>query len=503
MAYLFEKIINYFKKGGVKLGMVEELKSIADHPRIAVSQGELSRIQDNIMHYKSEYPDISYYDSDNRSQKRSYHSLNIPKVLSRKLSKLVFNEGVDIQVQDDENADKFINDVFKDTKFRKNFGEELEGGYAVGGLVLRPYYDSGAKRIKISYSKPDSFYPLNSTSNDINEMAFTTLTTESEGKKQVFYTLLEFHTWVNGIYTLEYELYRSEKDDWLGYKVGLGSLDKYKDLQPRITMAGFTRPLFVYIKLAGKNNKDLYSPLSLGIIDNSKRQIQDINDKYDQFMWEVRQSERKIIASEHFFKTGFDQKGQPRTQFDSKTTAYRMIKSDEPTINEFVPQLRSTEFIDTINFILRIIENNTGFSTGTISFDGQSVKTATEIISENSETFSTRSDNVLIVEEAIKELIVSIFELADFYDLYKMPKDINVNVDFDDGVFASEDAKLEYYGKATTMQMMPRYRSIMKSFGVSEKEAMKWVSEIMNEQKGLDPALWQKDAEEDMLGKEE
>lgn len=500
---MFEKIVNLFKKGGVKLGMIDELKSISDHPRIAVSQSELKRIKDNITHYKSEYPEIEYMDSDNRPQKRPFHSLNIPKVLARKLSKLVFNEGVKISVQDNEPADEFINKVFDYTKFRKNFGEELEGGYAVGGLVLRPYYDEGSKTIKISYSKPDSFFPLNSTSNDVNEMAFSTLTTTTENKKQVLYTLLEFHTWKNGLYAIEYELFRSEKADHLGIKVSLGSLEKYQELKPITQFSGFTRPLFVYIKLAGKNNKDLYSPLSLGLVDNSKQQIQDINEKYDQFMWEVKQSERKIIASEHFFKTGYDQNGKPKTHFDSKTTAYRMIKSDEPSINEFVPQLRTTEFIDTINFILRVIENNTGFSSGTISFDGQSVKTATEIISENSETFSTRNDNVLIIEEAVKELIISIFELADFHDLYSKPKEIKIGVDFDDGVFSSQDAKLDYYGRAVTLQLMPKYKGIMNSFGVSEKEAFKWVQAIINEQKGIDPALWQQQAEENLIGKEE
>ncbi|WP_227644898.1 hypothetical protein [Enterococcus faecium] len=110
-------------------------------------------------------------------------------------------------------------------------------------------------------------------------------------------------------------------------------------------------------------------------------------------------------------------------RFDSKTSVFQRLKSDEPFIDEFAPSLRSTEFIASINFILRIIELQTGFSSGTFSFDGQSVKTATEIISENSETFSTRSDNVLIVEEALKELITTIFELAEAYKLFNSVKD--------------------------------------------------------------------------------
>ena len=497
---MLEKIKNWFKKGGVKLGMVEELKDITEHPKIAISKDEVNRIRDNIKHYQSSYDNVQYTNSEGKSREREFHSLQVPKILARKLSKLVFNEGVEIAINDDKDAHKFIQETFEHTKFRKNFGEELEAGYAIGGLVLRPYYDPGLNQIKISYARAGSFFPLSSSSNDISEMAFTTVTTATENEKKVLYTLLELHYWENGNYIIENELYRSENRDKLGYKVGLKSLDKYKGLQPKSVLKNFTRPLFVHIKLAGKNNKNLHSPLSLGIIDNSKRQIKDINEKYDQFMWEVKQAERKIIASDHFFKTRFDHNGRPRQQFDSDTTAYRMVKSDEPNINEFVPSLRTGEFTQTINFILQIIELQTGFSAGTFSFDGKSVKTATEIISENSETYSTRSDNVLIVEEALKELVVSIFELAHANKLFTKPSKLDILIDFDDGVFQSQDDKLTFYGRSATLELMPKAIAMQRIYGISEKESEKWVKAIAVEQGLSDPAEFENEHDANMFG---
>lgn len=499
---MFEWLKNIFLKGGAKIGMVTELNNITDHPKIAITEEDYKRIKENLMHYKSEYPKVNFTNSNSEEKERDFHSLNVSKVLARKMSKLVFNEGVDVLINDDKDANNFIQTVFDHSKFRKNFGEELEAGYAVGGLVLRPYYDSNSERIKISYSKPDAFFPLTSTSNDISEMGFSTTTIETENRKTVYYRLLEFHEWRKGTYIIENELWRSEAKDKLGIKVGLGTIEKYKNLRPRTEMKGFSRPLFVYIKLAGKNNKNVYSPLSLGIIDNSKQQIKDINEKYDQFMWEIKQSERKIIASDHFFKTRFDH-GVPVKQFDNQTTSFRMIRSDEPNITEFSPNLRSGEFINSINFILRIIEMQTGFSAGTISFDGQTVKTATEIISENSETFSTRNDNVQIVEEALKELVTSIFELADFYDAYDSPDELNISVDFDDGVFQSQDEKLDYYGKNTSMRFMPRYKAIMDLHKVSEETAIGWVKAISREEMGMSPIEQQAQQEEEQFGPRE
>lgn len=499
---MFEKLKNLLRIGGAKVGVVQMLNDITDHPKISTNANELTRIRENKRIYRNTFGDVTYTNSDGHEMKRPFHSLNVSKVVSRKLSKLVFNDGCDISV-DDKNADKFLQEVFSDNKFRKNFGEELEAGYAIGGLALRPYVDTNSNKIRISYCRADTFYPLQSNTNDISEAAIATVTQQTEGQKTIYYTLLEFHEWENGTYFIRNELYRSEEQSQVGVKVKLSTLDKYASLQDKVAMKGFSRPLFVYIKLAGKNNIDLNSPLSLGVIDNAKRQLIDINEKYDEFMWEIEEAKRKIIASDHFFKVGYDKDGNPTKRFNKRTAVYQKMKSDDPIIDEFSPSLRSTEFIESINFILRIIELQTGFSSGTFSFDGQSVKTATEIISENSETFSTRSDNVLIVEEALKELITTIFELAKAYKLYSGKTDVGVNIDFDDGVFQSQDAKADYYSKLVTAGLSSKLLAIQKLTGATEKEAMKIIYEIRAENLELDYSTQEENSVRSMLGDDE
>ena len=499
---MFDKLKALFRIGGAKIGMVETLNSITDHPKIAMSDSELSRIRNNKEIYRNVYGDIEYINSDGYRQTRPFHSLNVSKVVSSKLSKLVFHDGCNISL-DDEKADEFLQSVFADNKFRKNFGEELEAGYAIGGLALRPYVDTNSGKIKISFCRADTFFPLQSNTNDISEAAIATVTQQAEGQKTIYYTLLEFHEWVDGKYRIRNELYRSEEQKQVGVRVPLNSLEKYKNLQEETILDGFSRPLFVYIKLAGKNNINLDSPLSLGVIDNAKRQFADINEKYDEFMWEIEEARRKILASDHFFRVKYDSNGKPVKRFDSKTSVFQRLKSDEPFIDEFAPSLRSTEFIASINFILRIIELQTGFSSGTFSFDGQSVKTATEIISENSETFSTRSDNVLIVEEALKELITTIFELAEAYKLFNPVKELGINIDFDDGVFQSQDAKADYYSKLVTAGLTSKLTAIQKLTGVTEKEAKRIVYEIRAETLDMDYSEHEQNIIEGQLGSEE
>lgn len=499
---MFDRLKNMFRKGGAALGIVGNLNTVLDHPKIAMTNDEYLRIRNNIRFYQTRFDNVGFVDSNGDNQTRPYRAINISKVVSRRLAKLVFNEGCSISVDNDE-AKKFLDELFGKTKFRKNFGEELEAGYAIGGLVLRPYYDKGSDTIKISYCQANSFFPLHSNTNDISEAAIVTVTQETEGKTIVYYTLIEFHEWIDGVYTITNELYRSTVSTIVGVKVPLDSVEKFQGIEPVTKFNYVTRPLFVYIKLAGKNNCNLGSPLGAGVIDNARQQLEDINDKYDQFMWEIEKSRTKIMASDHFFRTIYSKdNGEPVRQFASDTDIFQKLKTDEPFINTFAPTLNSAEYIASINFILRIVELNTGFSSGTFSFDGQSVKTATEIISENSETYSTRSDNVLIVEEAIKELVQTIFELAKAYGLYNGEPG-NVSVDFDDGIFESKQSQLDYNSKAVTGQLMPHVEAIKRQFGLTEVEAAKWFAKIQNETLGMNLAEFEQQAVTEEIGEEE
>ena len=50
------------------------------------------------------------------------------------------------------------------------------------------------------------------------------------------------------------------------------------------------------------NNKDINSPLGLSIFDNAKTTIDFINRTYDEFMWEVKMGQRRVIIPEQMTK---------------------------------------------------------------------------------------------------------------------------------------------------------------------------------------------------------
>ena len=143
----------------------------------------------------------------------------------------------------------------------------------------------------------------------------------------------------------------------------------------------------------------------------------------------------------------------------------------------------SESYIAAINKGLSLFEMQIGVSAGMFSFDGKSMKTATEVVSENSDTYQMRNSLVSLVEYSIKELVVSICELAKAYGLYNgaIPELQSITVNLDDGVFTDRNDLLEYWTKAAAAGFCTKEYGIQKALGLSEEEARKMVEAINGE----------------------
>ena len=156
---------------------------------------------------------------------------------------------------------------------------------------------------------------------------------------------------------------------------------------------------------------------------------------------------------------------------------------DGGQLTDLTTPIRAEDYIKTINEGLSLFEMLLGVSAGMFTFDGQSLKTATEVVSENSDTYQMRNSIVSLVEQSIKELIISICEIGKLYDLYQgeVPEMANITVNLDDGVFTDKNNELEYYTKALASGLVSREYAIQKALGVSEDEAKKMIVAIQNE----------------------
>ena len=479
---IVQTIKNFFTRSKYVM-TTQNLANITDHPKIAVSPAEFGRIRENLKYFAGRYPQVEYKDSNGNKNKRDFNHLPVGRTAAKKIASLVFNEQAEIKLND-KNADKFIQAQLQNDRFLKNFERYLESCLALGGLAMRPYIDND--KVRVSFVQAPVFLPLQSNTQDVSSAAIVTKTTKSEGQKTKYYTLIEFHEWKNSEeYTITNELYKSDNPDTVGARVPLSTL--YEDLEETVNVNGLSRPLFTYLKTPGMNNKDINSPLGLSIFDNAKTTIDFLNETYDQFMWEVKMGQRRVAVPTQMIKPEYNQQGEKvivKRQFEAGQNVYEQFDNGDMDkgigITDLTTPIRSDDYIKAINEGLALFEMQIGVSAGMFSFDGKSMKTATEIVSENSDTYQMRNSIVSLVEQALKELIISMIELAIAYGLYKgsVPTMDKISINLDDGVFTDRNAELDYWIKVVTAGFGTHAMAIEKVLNVTPEQAMKIESEV-------------------------
>lgn len=492
---LIQKVKDFFKQGRYNM-TTSNLDSILDHPKIAVTQEEFRRIQHNLSYYQSKFDDVEYTNTDGDRKHRKLNHLPIARTASKKIASLVYNEQAEITA-DDDTLNDFLNDMLGNDRFNKNFERYLESCLALGGLAMRPYVDGD--KIRVAFIQAPVFLPLQSNTQDVSSAAILTKTIKSEGKNNVYYTLVEFHEWVTkdgseygstkdkSLYRVTNELYKSNSDSSLGQRVNLSEL--YPDLEPVTVLKDLSRPLFTYLKTPGMNNKDINSPLGLSIFDNAKTTIDFINRTYDEFMWEVKMGQRRVIVPEQMTQLKVqDEQGDItfKRRFDVEQNVYMQIAAgnmDSGNITDLTTPIRSSDYISAIAEGLKLFEMQIGVSNGMFTFDGQGVKTATEIVSENSDTYQMRNSIVALVEQSIRELCVSMCELGKAVGLYKgtIPELDDISVNLDDGVFTDRHAELDYWMKMVAAGLAPKTMAIAKTLNVTEEQAEEIYQSINDE----------------------
>lgn len=505
----WERIKRFFRKEADYL-IEKELTTIFDHDKVGFDRTEYNRIKDSFEMYAGEYGKVKYKNSNGKLVERDYFHLNMMKEVTRTLADVMVNEDAEITViSDTSEVDLFIQEVFKDTKFIRNLKRYIEPMLATGGLSVKPYFDVDEQKIDFSWSLADTFIPLRYNTNGISECVIPSVTTMTEGDKKVNFTLLEFHEWQeDGTYTITNELYKSDNKAKVGKRVRLDEL--YEDLEEVTTYYNFTRPNFSYLLPSGFNNINPESPLGLGVCDNAKTTLKQINDTYDEYHWEIKQGKRRFVVSDHLTKVKFDDNGRPIQYFDDATDVFVPLRGemDDVTYRDLTVSIRANEYITSINKFFATLEMQTGLSSGTFTFDGETVKTATEVVSRDSTTYRTRNSHLTNVEQFIRDLIISTIELAretfrlDGQPLFSgvTPTEEQISVSFDDGVFESRDSELNFWGKAKTLGLASTQLAMVKAFKMTDEQAKEEFNRIKLEQTLMDPYEQQKQAESTLLG---
>lgn len=481
---MFGNIVAKVRGWLYKMGLIKGIKKISDKKEIPINEESYKQIDIWKAIYSGHYDDwhnVKYHTVEGQKS-RKMASLNMAKVISQEMAALIFNEKCSINISDKTLSDD-IKNALDENNFIKEFQRYLEYTFALGGMVIKVYWDNG---IKLSYVTADCFIPIAWDNKHITEGVF--VNELSKGDKK--YTLLEWHLVEGEEYVIKNELYESKNQGDLGVKVSLSTL--YPNLEEEVRIKDLSKPMFVYFKPNTANNLDLSSPLGISLYANSLDTLKSLDIAFDSFQREFVLGKKRIIVPTSAIKTVIDPiSGMPHRYFDSTDEVYEAMKFDdgEQSIKDISVELRVEEHTAAINALLNYVSMQVGFSAGAFSFDGQGVKTATEVVSENSKTFRTKQSHETIIEDGIRDLVDIIIEIAALYDEFKSTDNYEVTVTFDDSIAEDQTAEINKQVTLVMNGLTTKKLAIMKIHGVSEEEAKKIVEEILEENKVMLPEM--------------
>ena len=409
----------------------------------------------------------------NPNATRQIYRMNAGKAICAEMAGLVWGEKAEIHVTqkgytpkvDDSgivtNPDPlnaFIQKTLCKNAFNEKMQETIEQGLALGGEAMKVWHeerhdsegnvvpDTGS--IRIGWAMADQFIPTSWDNAKVTEGVFISRT----AKNGYYYTRLEWHTWDGMTYTIKNELFRAEmqkgasteSQDILGVRVPLAECYPFLDEE---TIVPVGESLFSYWRTPIANNLDDNSPLGVSVYANAMETLHALDICYDSFVREFRLGKKRIIVPARAVRVIVDpQTGAPRRYFDAGDETYEALASDNPDdlkITDNSVELRVEEHVAALNAFLSILCLQVGFSANTFSFDQHSgLKTATEVVSEDSKTYKTIKTVQNQLKPALEHLMRNIIDVAILYGVEDEGQSIeslarngyDVQVVFDDGI---------------------------------------------------------------------
>lgn len=382
--------------------------------------------------------------------------LNAAKMITSELSGLVFAEEPTLATDDD------VRDVLKANKFLTNLQAWLDIACALGNGALKWTIKDGQPII--DFVRATDYMPVTYDSRGVTEADFSS-TIVRDGKE---YKIIEQHRLAEGGYTVSLKAYKKnasgEYKECLATEAGIDEQPVYFET---------TRPLFVIWKNPEANNLDLYSPLGISIFANGVDTIRQLDEAYDNLAHERNSTKRKIIIGSSMIKTVFDTaKTKQDVYYDKNDSVY--VAFDDAEKQNMMPvdinfPFRIADITSDININLAILCKQCGLSDNFLSFNGASMKTATEVISENSKTFRTKKN----IENSLTPVIVNFLSvLKDIGSAYGIEtSEEEYSVSWDDSILEDRGAKETRIINRYNAKLITLEDALIQIDGITEEEA--------------------------------
>lgn len=428
-----------------------------------VDDGMYTQIEHWFRWYRGKVPSFHTYRQYNgmRRLTRERKTLGMAKTIPEDWANLALNEKVKITVSDGA-LDLKIHEVLEKNNFRVRANQLVELAFALGTGGFVEYTDS--EEIRVDYIRAGMIYPLSWVNGEVKECAFGSERVCGQ-EKQIY---LNIHRLEQGTYVIENHLYRRQ-----------GTILTEIDLPEgvaREVYTGSTFPRFQLIRPNIVNNIDPDCPLGISVFANAIDQLEGLDLVYDSYVNEFRLGKKRIIVPLSMSQMQMQEDGIASPVFDDNDTEFYAMNlgtgHSEKTIEEIDLNLRYEAHEAALNTALRLLSAKCGLGNDRYRFEQGTAKTATEVVSENSDLYQSLKKHEIPLEKAIRDLCQAIASMLG----EERPFEVTVN--FDDSIIEDKPAEQLRDQQQVRDKLMAVWEYRKKYFGEDEDQAKAMAAEL-------------------------
>lgn len=421
--------------------------------------------------YRGKVPSFHKYYVYN-GQKKIYRerlSMKMAKQVCEDWASLLMNEKVKIVVSEQEKMDKLLLDL----DFWNKANESVEKGFAlsmcaivvnVSGLEIDvdPLTGEGVlistknSFIELSTHTASHLVPITWENGACTECGFVTEDTDK--------TIIAVHMKdENGEYVICYHtIYKNagKTNETLFFHTG-SKKQWFALIYPRLT-----------------NNLEVDSPLPISVFGNAIDTLKAVDTKYDSYNVEFAQGKKRTYISAKMQEVD-PETGNVRNTFDpDDTMVYALPEGttvngeEKPIIINVTDTLRTAEHSQAIQDELNFLSKQVGLGVDYYRFEKGRGMTATQVISEKSDTFRNMKKHEGVLEKAIVTIIRAIMYASNEFTETKFTNIEDVEVQFDDSVIEDKATEKENDRKDVENGVMSKVEFRMKWYGENRETAL-------------------------------
>ena len=416
------------------------------------------------------------YNGKRKVNKHRY-TMNMPKEISEDWSDILWSEKCEISLKDDKSQKEF-DDLIDTLDLYSIINQSIEKSGALGteATVVSVYdiienedgmyLDVSDAKTRVDLVDIDWIYPLSWNNKEITECAFGSVEYKA-GKK---YVVLSVHKIAdNGNYVIHNHLF-SENNGLLTEITE--QVDTMKDFDTKSNVKWFSifKPMLT-------NNLFNNSPFGISHYANAIDNLKAVDLAFDALQTELNNGKRRTFVRADMLS--YDDGTQRMVFDDNDTSVYVLPKgaTKDDMIQDDNKDLRTNKQIEALNTCLNILGNKVGFGTNHYHFDGQTLNTATAVVSSNSKLFRRKKKLEIGYESAIYDLVNAICYASSEFGKYNINAEDMV-IKFDDSIIEDKEAEANRALREVNAGLISKIEYRERIFGETEDIAKEALTQI-------------------------